>query len=516
MKKTNRKGLIKSLLTTLCAALLLLGVGTHRIYADEEIPAEPNIEGLTAEEANALIDEYNEKVDEYNEKMEAQFEAEVEKVEAHNAAEDEKVAENQKELEAYNNAQAKIEKHEEKGITTNRTDNYEELPEDYTVTVEAEDAKTIKVIEEAEVKSGKTVKVMNIHLFFDEDCSSSGTINDLSNLKTDEDVIDHLALAEWETIEVDENDVIEVVSEAESMGYRSASFYKWIEGYTNGFWMPSYSLFTSTAVDSYSTWDKGAAQIASYGSGTTDRRAAVDMFSLYAYTFYRTGAEPTYEEYTPDYRETPQAPEQLKKMDHIEAQEIIEVNEEPAAEPGKKEPIVTPTIENNEPETKEPAVIEEIVEEVADEEVPMSISEEVTMNVSEEIFDEAVPMAAPAAEAHWALLNLIAAIATALISLLTILGIFRKNEEEKEEEENRNDQYESDKYLSLIPAALAIIIFILTEDMRLAMILADRWTLLMAIILIANIALAFLIHDQKTDEGKKEEVPALVGSRAIL
>ena len=357
---------------------------------------------------------------------------------------------------------------------------------------------------------------MNIHLFFDEDCSSSGTINDLSNLKTDEDVIDHLALAEWETIEVDENDVIEVVSEAESMGYRSASFYKWIEGYTNGFWMPSYSLFTSTAVDSYSTWDKGAAQIASYGSGTTDRRAAVDMFSLYAYTFYRTGAEPTYEEYTPDYRETPQAPEQLKKMDHIEAQEIIEVNEEPAAEPGKKEPIVTPTIENNEPETKEPAVIEEIVEEVADEEVPMSISEEVTMNVSEEIFDEAVPMAAPAAEAHWALLNLIAAIATALISLLTILGIFRKNEEEKEEEENRNDQYESDKYLSLIPAALAIIIFILTEDMRLAMILADRWTLLMAIILIANIALAFLIHDQKTDEGKKEEVPALVGSRAIL
>ena len=95
MKKTNRKGLIKSLLTTLCAALLLLGVGTHRIYADEEIPAEPNIEGLTAEEANALIDEYNEKVDEYNEKMEAQFEAEVEKVEAHNAAEDEKVADYQ-------------------------------------------------------------------------------------------------------------------------------------------------------------------------------------------------------------------------------------------------------------------------------------------------------------------------------------------------------------------------------------------------------------------------------------
>ena len=512
MKKTNKKGLFKSILTTLCAALVLLGVGAHRIYADEEIPAEPNIEGLSVEEANALIDEYNEKVDEYNEMMEARFEAEVEEVEAHNAAEDEKVAQNQKELEAYNNAQAKIEKHEEKGITTNRTTDYEELPDEFIVTVEAEDAKTIKVIEEAEVKSGRKVMVMNVHLFFDEECGSAMTINDLSNLKSSEDVTDHLALAEWETIEVDENDVIEVVSEAESMGYKSASFYKWIEGYTNGFWMPSYSLFTSTAVDSYSTWDKGAAQIASYDMGTTDRREAVDMFSLYAYTFYRMGAEPTYEEYTPDYRETPQAPEQLNKMDHVEAHVIIEENEEPAAEPEKKETIVVPVTENNEPHRNEPAVIDEIVEEAADE----IIDEEVPMSISEEIADEIAPMAAPAAEAHWALLNLIAAIATALISLLTILGFFKKNEEEKEEEENRNDQYDNDKFFSLIPAVLSIVIFILTEDMRLEMILADRWTLLMAIILIANIVLTFLIRDQKTDEEEKEEVPVLVESRAIL
>ena len=197
MKKTNRKGILKSLLSILCAVMLLVGVGAHSVYADEEVPVQPNVEGLSVDEANALIDEYNEKVDAYNEAVDVAYEAEVEEVEAHNAAEDQKVEENQKELEAYNAAQEKIEKHEDKGITTDRTSDPDELPEDYTVTVETQEAKTIKV-EEAEVKAGKTVKVMNVHLFFDEGCGSTVSINDLSNLKSDEDVNEHLALAEWE------------------------------------------------------------------------------------------------------------------------------------------------------------------------------------------------------------------------------------------------------------------------------------------------------------------------------
>ena len=101
MKKTNRKGILKSLLSILCAVMLLVGVGTHSVYADEEVPVQPNVEGLSTDEANALIDEYNEKVDAYNEAVDVAYEAEVEEVEAHNAAEDQKVEENQKELDQH-------------------------------------------------------------------------------------------------------------------------------------------------------------------------------------------------------------------------------------------------------------------------------------------------------------------------------------------------------------------------------------------------------------------------------
>ncbi len=533
MKKTNRKGILKSLLSILCAVMLLVGVGAHSVYADEEVPVQPNVEGLSVDEANALIDEYNEKVDAYNEAVDVAYEAEIEEVEAHNAAEDQKVEENQKELEAYNAAQEKIEKHEDKGITTDRTSDPDELPEDYTVTVETQEAKTIKV-EEAEVKAGKTVKVMNVHLFFDEGCGSTVSINDLSNLKSDEDVNEHLALAEWETVEVDENDIVTVISEAESMGYKSASFYKWIEGYTNGFWMPSYSVFGSTAVDSYSTWYKGAAQVASYDMGTTDGRDPVDMFSLYAYTFYRTGAEPAYvEEYTPDYKETPQAPEHLNKMDHIEAKEPAEKEEEPEK---KDTVIVVPAPENNDPSGNDPIVNEPAAapETKKQETVPakteeavVEIPEEIVPQVddTEEFIDEPVPMAAPAAEAHWALLNLIAMIATALVALLAILGIFKKNDEDKEEEEMKAVEEKEEekeergrgKILTAIPALLSIIAFLLTEDMRLKMALIDRWTLLMVIILIVNIILAFLTRNRKKEEEEEEEkMMVLTEARAVL
>ncbi len=506
MKKTNRKGILKSLLSILCAVMLLVGVGAHSVYADEEVPVQPNVEGLSVDEANALIEEYNEKVDAYNEAVDVAYEAEIEEIEAHNAAEDQKVEENQKELEAYNAAQEKIEKHEDKGITTGRTSDPDELPDDYTVTVEAQEAKTIKV-EEAEVKAGKTVKVMNVHLFFDEGCGSTVSINDLSNLKSDEDVNEHLALAEWETVEVDENDIVTVISEAESMGYKSASFYKWIEGYTNGFWMPSYSVFGSTAVDSYSTWYKGAAQVASYDMGTTDGRDPVDMFSLYAYTFYRTGAEPAYvEEYTPDYKETPQAPEHLNKMDHVEVKE----------EPEKKDTvIVVPAPENNDPSgndpiVNEPAAAPETKKQEAvpakTEEAVVEIPEEIVPQIddTEEFIDEPVPMAAPTVEAHWALLNLIAMTATALVALLAILGIFKKNDEDKEEEEMKAEEEKEEKeerrrgkILTAIPALLSIIAFLLTEDMRLKMALITR-------------------NRKKEEEEEEEKMMILTEARAVL
>ncbi len=498
MKKTKENA--KKTILTLIAAIVAMNIGLCRTYAEEE-PVQPVTEGMSVEEANELIEAYNTQVDEYNEKQMEAYLEEVAETEAYNAQEDAKVEENEKLLAAYESAQAKIESHEEKGITETRTDNPEDLPTDWVVTVEADQAKTIKV-EEAENKSGKTVKVLNLHIFYDEEASDSGYIpNDISQLETNEDIQEHIALAEWETIEVDENDIVQVISEAEAMGYRSAAFYKWFEGYTNGYWMPSYSLFTSTAVHSYSDWYKGASQVASYDEGTTDRRAAVDMFSIYGYSFIRTGSEPVkVEKYEAEYKETPVAPQMLEKMDLLEEKE--------------EEKTSVPTAAPSDPDTpKEEPVVKESKKtvEIKEEKVPQA------ENVNVEIDEPAVPASAPVdivepaiaeAKPYWALINLIMAILSVLTSIGMILTM-KKNEKEDEDEEGRRN---TSKLFGLVPAILSVVIFLLTEDMRSRMILADRYTLLMILIAAICLVLAYLTRNRKDEDENEQsdliEIPA--------
>ena len=105
----------------------------------------------------------------------------------------------------------------------------------------------------------------------------------------------------------------------------------------------------------------------------------------------------------------------------------------------------------------------------------------------------------------WALLNLIALIATAF----TALGMILTNKKEKEEDsENENASEEEEgkrknsKLFGIIPAVVALVVFILTENMKLPMVIIDRWTLLMAVILLVNLVLAYLT---RRDKNQKEE-----------
>ena len=100
------------------------------------------------------------------------------------------------------------------------------------------------------------------------------------------------------------------------------------------------------------------------------------------------------------------------------------------------------------------------------------------------IEDKAAPKAAPE-EDYWALINLLCAIATCLISVLLLVFYFIKRKaDDDEQEENRNsrdafmndDQEEAKRHnklgmrlLGLIPAIGSVIAFILTEDMSLPM-----------------------------------------------
>ena len=62
--------------------------------------------------------------------------------------------------------------------------------------------------------------------------------------------------------------------------------------------------------------------------------------------------------------------------------------------------------------------------------------------------------------------------------------------------------------MSLIPAIGAVIAFILTEDMRLDMVIIDRWTLLMAVIALVQIILAVFSKKSSKEEENEEDSKA--------
>jgi hypothetical protein len=164
----------------------------------------------------------------------------------------------------------------------------------------------------------------------------------------------------------------------------------------------------------------------------------------------------------------------------------------PGAPEADPEPVV-PTPTPTEPE------------ELVDEPVPTA-----------QLPDEDVPQANSAAGGEWALVNLILTILTAIASVvLWALYFVNKRKEDEEEDEYLKANAEDDKeqelnrhgiwrIASIVPAIAAIVAFILTEDMTLRMVMVDKWTILMAIIALVQVAIIFLakkkVDDQEPDE----------------
>lgn len=136
----------------------------------------------------------------------------------------------------------------------------------------------------------------------------------------------------------------------------------------------------------------------------------------------------------------------------------------------------------------------------------------------EVIEDEETPLA-PMGGGAWALVNLILMLLTVLASLLLLLGYLGKKKYAKEDEygnalhdANGNEiiDYTRNKkgfwrVASLIPAIAAVIAFVLTENMRLPMIMVDRWTLLMVIIAVVQLIVAVLCKKKKESEEDEDE-----------
>ena len=132
----------------------------------------------------------------------------------------------------------------------------------------------------------------------------------------------------------------------------------------------------------------------------------------------------------------------------------------------------------------------------------------------EDIADEATPLDMGGA---WALVNLILTILTVLGSILLLIGYIGKKQKEREDENgnvilNAEGEAETDdikkkggwRLASIIPAVAAVIAFILTENMRLPMVLVDKWTLLMVVIALVQLLVAYF-SKKKTQEPEQPE-----------
>lgn len=131
--------------------------------------------------------------------------------------------------------------------------------------------------------------------------------------------------------------------------------------------------------------------------------------------------------------------------------------------------------------------------------------------------DEDTPLSKGPA-GYWALLNLIFAIFTVLTSIV-LLVLYFKGKKEEEDEYDEYDEYEEEpelkrkgifRLLSIVPAIASVILFILTEDMSLPMIIVDEWTLWMAIVAVVNVVLAILSKKKLDDDNVDDD-----GSRVM-
>lgn len=135
----------------------------------------------------------------------------------------------------------------------------------------------------------------------------------------------------------------------------------------------------------------------------------------------------------------------------------------------------------------------------------------------EKIKEEATPQAAP--KGHWALINLIAAMLSVVLAVVALLAKHAKDEDEDDEDkddqvvanENEDDENESTRHrrwkvIATIDAILAVVVFILTENISLPMVLVDKWTVLMVLFGLISIVSTYFArkwHEEYEDEDEE-------------
>ena len=152
-----------------------------------------------------------------------------------------------------------------------------------------------------------------------------------------------------------------------------------------------------------------------------------------------------------------------------------------------------------------PAAEEAQTEIIAEQEVALAEHAEAAPTMIE---DGQTPLAD---QPVWALLNLIMTILTGIFSAVLLIGYFGKKEEDEDDEDYKELKRNGFARLaSIIPAAVSVIAFILTENMANPMVIIDRWTVFMAAILLIQAVIAMIA--KKSEKDSDDEIAGAVNA----
>ena len=232
---------------------------------------------------------------------------------------------------------------------------------------------------------------------------------------------------------------------------------------------------------------------------------SIDIFKINNYEFKESSGDPLEGELDSDkiinliYTKPAPRPTPPSDPDPEPTPTPTPIPPEPEPEPT---PAPTPTPPTVVPTNPIPQIITPVEAEVIEPEPTPAPS---AAPVEVEIEEPEVPLVAPG---NWALINLITTILSVIIALgMLLTGLFKKTYEEDDNSEDEEDKgkHKKSKIFGIFPAILSVLLFLMTEDIRLPMVLVDKWTLPMIIILIISIILAYLTKNKKKEENEEED-----------
>ena len=122
------------------------------------------------------------------------------------------------------------------------------------------------------------------------------------------------------------------------------------------------------------------------------------------------------------------------------------------------------------------------------------------------ITPDTVPLSG--AGASWALINLILTVVGILLAIGLFIAYFSKRKEEETDDDEQVEQLRKKRMtwriINLIAGVIAIVVFLLTEDITLPMALVDWWTICHVIIFILQIVFSVIATRKKKDEEEVE------------